>query len=75
MKTLKTLIHLTNENSLDHLSSLIWYLLINKHKVNIYFLGNYNYKNDLRIKYFQNFENFRIVQNHEYFENRFNLFL
>jgi hypothetical protein len=74
MKTLKTLIHLTNENSLDHLSSLIWYLLINKHKVNIYFLGNYNYKNDLRIKYFQNFKNFKIVQNHEYFENRFNLF-
>ena len=72
---MKTLIHLTSENSLDHLSSLIWYLLINNHKVNIYFLRDYDYKNDLRIKYFENFENFKIIQKHEYFENRFNFFL
>tara|TARA_B100001057_G_scaffold486443_1_gene567633 strand:+ start:10593 stop:11804 length:1212 start_codon:yes stop_codon:yes gene_type:complete len=75
MKTLKTLIHLTSENSVDHLSSLIWYLLINDHKVKLFFLRNYNYKNDLRIKYFQSFENFKIIQKHEYFENRFNFFL
>ena len=36
---------------------------------------NYDHKNDLRIKNFQSFKNFKIIRNDEYFENKFNFYL
>ena len=72
MKKIKALIHLTSENSVDHLSPLIWYLIKNNHKVLIYFLKDYQYEKDYRINIFKKYKNFHIMNRQEYFENFFN---
>ena len=72
MRTYKTLIHLTNEHSIDHLAGFIWHLLSKKHEVNIYFLSNGNYINDNRITHFTKYKNFKILNKEEYYENKYN---
>ncbi len=52
--------HVSEYKELDHLAPIIFTFLKKGQNVNLLIISNFKYKEDYRIKFFSNFENFRV---------------